>query len=301
MPEITPILPEGTITLNATTQTPSQLAAKLLATKPSAPAETSPKDPAPSETKTKPEDSHILKAKLLQEKLKQQLNAERKQLEEERKQLELAKANSRKWQEIADLVAQGNQIEAAKKLNLDYNQWTQQILADGQIPPAKIAEQTAGDIAKKEIQALRDEIAKQNETNSQKQYAEALATIASEVKYVVNKDDKFPLAKSSEAFDDIARYIESEYHRTGHVMPVEEALQRWEQEALTGLEELLKQDTIRTKVLKESTQPIQEEPKQAPVPQTLSQKVMAPIPSPKTLTAAERRQRAIDAFYNRLP
>lgn len=297
MAQITPILPEGTITVQAKTQPPS---AKLDSLQPPPSSETkesiSEVGQSPSERKAPEQDQKLLKARLIQEKIKQQLAAERKKLDAEKRELEMLRANSRKWQEAAELAQQGRYVEAAQKADISYDQLTQQILNGGNIPPARVAETTAEEIVAKRLEEFKKQQQQETEAAQQRQYQEALKSIEAEVKYVVDSSDKYPLAKNSESYQDIVKYIESEFHKTGRIVSVQEALDKWEAEALEGLEELLKQEKIRANVLKESPKPNQEQV----VPKTLSQRTMAPIPAPKALSPEERRQRAIDAFYGRI-
>lgn len=303
MPTVTPIMPEGTTVLQAKTQP----ASALLRTPQQAPAE--PKS-ATEETKQEmpgsekeEHDKKLLRARLIQEKIKQQLARERKQIEEEKRSLEIERANSRKWQEANDLAAQGRYTEAAEKAGITYDQLTQQILNGGQIPPKQIAEQTANETVRKEIEKLKAELAEGQKKGTETQMQEARRIMASEAKHLIDNSDKYPLAKQGEAYEDIVKTIESEFHRTGRILPVEEAVKRWEEDALQGFEELLKLDSVRQRVLKESpkpeTQPIGQSQREE-TPKTLTQRTMAPVPKPHNLTAEERRQRAIDAFYGRL-
>lgn len=248
------------------------------------------------EEKQKP-DERVLKARLVQERLRRELEVEKKKLAEERRELEIAKANSRKWQEAAELAQQGRYVEASEKAGITYDQLTSQIINGGQVLPAKAAETTAEAIAKKEIDAFKKQLEEQDKQKQQQQYENAMKLVESDIKHLVDSSDKYPLVKASGSYQDIAKEFESEFHRTGRLVPLEELLQRWEDEALAGFQELYKLDTVRNKLSpqEESPKPIEER-----VPQTLSQRVTAPVPGPKPMTDAERRQRAIDAFHGRL-
>jgi hypothetical protein len=293
MPTIESFVPESTIVLQANTQMPS---AKTQSTEPvaaEAPAEEKPKSEfVPEKFK---DDNLVLKARLYQEKIKRQLESEKRKIDVEKRELEIQKATSRRWQEAAELAQSGRYIEAAEKAGLTYDQLTQQILNGGQIPPQRIAEQTAQELVKKELEAFKAEQATQMAAAQERQYAEAKKAIQAEVKNLVESGDKYLLAKAAESYEDIVSYIESEFHRTGRIVPVEEAIQRWEAEVTEGLE-LLNQGRLRRDEPKESPKPTQERV----VPQTISQRAMAPIPTPKSMSDAERKQRAIDAFYGRL-
>lgn len=304
MPEIKPIMPEGAITIQARTQMPSAALKKawdeVKGNPPSpSPAENqTPTETTPQTTSEKPKpDEKVLRARLVQERLKRQIEAERKTLNEERRQLDLEKANSRKWQEAAELAQSGRYIEAAQKAGLSYDQLTQQIINGGQIPPQQIAQDTAAEIVKREMAAFREEQKTQSTLAQQQQYEQTIKQMTTDVKHLIDSSDKYPLAKQSESYQDIVKFIESEFHRTGRITPVEEALKRWEQDALEGLEELFKLENVRNSVLKESPA----KPKEELITTTLSQRATAPIPQPKSLTDAERKERAMKAFYGRLP
>ena len=306
MPTIEPIMPEGTITIQARTHRPSEMELKqaseiLRQARPNQSQGQEETDQSQSTPKTEPtpntgseKDEKLLRARLVQERLKQQLAADRKKIDEERRELEIEKANSRRWQEAAELARQGRYIEAAEKSGITYDQMTQQLLSGGQVPPAKVAEQTSNEVFEKRFQQYKEEQEKKSREAQQKHYAESIKQVESEIKYLVDSSEDFPLVKQSESYQDVVRLIESEYHRTGRILPVKEAVQRWETEALDGLEELLKLDKVRSKVLKESPRPTEDR-----VPNTLSQRTTAPIPSPKGMTDAERRQRAIDVINGR--
>lgn len=296
MPEITPIAQPGTITVQARTllsQSPEKQFQEAL--KPQEPEKKTTEAPGPEE-KQKP-DERLLKARLIQERLKREIDVEKKKLAEERRQLEAEKANSRKWIDAQKLAEEGRYIEAAEKSGITYDQLTQQIINGGQVPPARVAETTAQEIARKEIEAFKKQMEEQQKTQQQQQYENAIKQIEADVKHLVDSSDKFPLVKESQSYQDIVKYVESEFHRTGRMVSLEEAIQRWEDEALQGLEELFKLEKVRSKVHKEeSPRPTQER-----IPQTLNQRTAASIPAPKPMTDAERRQRAFDAFHGRLP
>ncbi len=296
MPQVTPMTPEPLITLNANTQMPS---AKLQQQQNQEnPATTTPtSSPPSSEEKTEdvPLEQKKLRALLQREK---QLVHARKKLEQEQKDLEVQRAQSRQWQEAAEL-AKDNKLEALAKLGITYDDLTQQILTGGNVPPAQIAKREAQQTVQEALEAYKKEQEENRQKNLQTQVAEGLKHVSNEIKYLVEANtEKYPLVKLDGAYEDIAKWIETEFHRTGRITPVEDAIERWENEALSGVEELLKIDKIRKRFTSQDTRPT--ESQRQGVSQTLSQRATAPIPSPKPLTDAERRQRAMDAFYGRL-
>lgn len=296
MPEIQPIIPESTITIQANTQTPSGRLRQGLERKVEPEVAEPPKADSPA-APTEPKDDRLLRARLIQEKLRRQLDAEKKQIADERRKLDIEKAGSRKWQEAAELAQSGRYIEAAEKAGLTYDQLTQQILNGGQVPPARIAEQTANDLVEKRLQDFEKRQEEKQKAVAQGQYTQTLGQIEADVKHLVDGSENFPLVKAAESYQDVVKYIESEFHRTGRFIRIEDAIKKVETDALEGLEELLKLEPVRSKVYKqEPTKPPKEQ-----VPNTLSQRNTAPTPRPPGLSDAERKQRAVDAFYGRLP
>lgn len=309
MPTITPIIPEGTITIQRSTQMPSQQIASQAAIQAlSTPAVTSSQSESSPQATTelssgkgapgseplgeqKPEDQKKLRALLYRER---QIFNERKKLEADRKSFEEQRAHYKNWIEAGEMSSQ-NKLEALAKTGITYEDLTQQILNNGQIPPAQIAELKAQEIVQRRLEEYEKKQKDAQEASIKSQHAQSLKQIESEIRYVVDKSDKYPLVKEAESYQDIVKEIEAEFHRTGRIIPVEEAIQRWESDALEGLRELAKLEKIRSNVFQEPPQPTQERI----IPNTLSQRATAPIPAPKSLTEAERRQRAIDVFYGR--
>lgn len=295
MPTITPVFQEGTMTIQHNTQMPSA----QLAQKQQVQTTQSPTSTPPSTTETAPEEAVSLDQKKLRALLnreKQIVNA-RKKLEQEQKELEMHKASSRQWMEAAEL-AKDNKLEALAKLGITYDDLTQQILSGGQVPPAQIARQEA----RNELEEYKKQQKLEAAENQKSQYAEGLKHVTNEIKYMVEAEaDKYPLVKLDGSYEDIAKWIESEFHRTGRITPVEDAIERWENDALSGLEELAKIEKVRNKFTpQDRQQPTSPKPTAHQVAQTLNQRATAPIPSPKPMSDAERRQRAIDAFYGRI-
>lgn len=318
MPEITPIVSEGTITVQAQTQMPSaqmrqaQEAPPAQSPQPQNPSQapqnpqTPPPPPPPEPPKSGSEagenkavkDEGVLKARLAHEKLKRQIEQERKRLDNDKRAIETERAQSRKWLEAEELAKQGKVLEAAQRAGISYEQMTQQILNNGQIPPAQLAQQTAAELVEKKFEEYQKRLEAQAKASQREQYTQSLKQIAAEVKYVVDSSDKYELAKAYGSYNDIVKLIEQTFHDTGRIIPVEAAIQKWEDDALEGLQALAKLEKVRSRVFQESPmhQPVQQEQ----VPNTLSQKAMAPVPAPRSQTDQERRQRAIDAFYGKL-
>ncbi len=291
MPEIIPVLPQGTMMIQQNTQTPS---AKLASQQP----QTLP--PPTTEAPTEAKEDKVEEADSSQKKLRallyreRQLFNQRKKLEGEMKAFEEMRSKYKNWIEAGEMSSQ-NKLEALAKTGITYDELTQQIINNGQVPPAQIAELKAQETVRREIEAFKREQAALSAQQQKAQYDQGIKQLESEVRFLVDKEDKYPLVKEAEAYQDIVKWIESEFHRTGRLIPVEDAIARWESEALEGLQELAKLEKIRDKFTPQET------PKPITPPQlnTLSQRATAPIPSPRPMTEAERRQKAIDAFYGR--
>lgn len=302
MPQITPMLPESTITRTVNTQMAS---AKLNQTPPppnpeaeslqsQAPTTPTSSEVSSKETEEVPLEQKKLRALLQREK---QLVHARKKLDQDQKELEIQRSNSRQWLEASEL-AKENKLEALAKLGITYDDLTQQILTGGQVPPAQIAQSKAEEIARREIEAFKKDQESKQQESLQRQITEGLKHVSNEIRYAVEANaEKYPLVKLDGSYEDIAKWIESEFHRTGRIVPVQDAIERWEDEALAGVEELFKIDKVRKRLTPQETRPTESRPS---VSQTLSQRATAPIPSPKPLSDVERRQRAMDAFYGRL-
>lgn len=295
MPTIEPIFPAGTITLNHNTQLPSVKQAQRLQEQTQTPSEPSTQTPQNlSERKEEPKDEeHEKKLRPLIEKEKK-LFFESKRIEKERRQLELEKAQTRQWLEAAEL-SKTNKLEALNKLGISYEDLTTQILNNGEIPPAQIARQTAEQIANERVEAYKKEQQEQSLAQQQKMHQEGMQRLEADVRDAAERSENFPLVKHEECYQDITKWIESEFHRTGKLISVEDALERWEQRILQRFEGFAQIDKVRSYFTSKDTP----RPTQAQIPHTLSQRATAPTPAPKPMTASERRQRAIDAFYGR--
>ena len=124
MPQVVPMVPESTITLQANTQMPSARVVQQQAPVTPAQQEAKTEVPAPAAPTTE-QDSLLLRHRLAQEKTKRQLELRAKELEKKERELEAKLANSRKYLEAEEFAQRGDQIQAAAKLGLDYNKWYQ--------------------------------------------------------------------------------------------------------------------------------------------------------------------------------
>lgn len=303
MPQIIPEVNPGTMTVTQNTQMPSkQIVTQLLQKKETNPPVSEANDQKESEEKKEPtEDEKRLRTLLAREK---QLFSFRKKLEEDQKSLELQRKEheeklntSKPWVEAAELSKQ-DKLQALAKLGITYDELTQQIINNGQVPPAQIAEKTAKDTVLQALEDFKKEQLKVQTESQTNQYNQALKQVENNFKYVVDRSDKYPLVKASENYQDMVKEYEAEFHRRGVFPPLEEILDKAEQEAVNGVKQLLEIPGIRERILGESPKPTQETITSRP--QTLSHRTIASTPSPKPMSEQERRQRAIDAFYGRI-
>lgn len=301
MPEITPLDPNLTIgVIQAKTQPASQILRNQAPVEGAPPPAEKQDDVVKEAVKAAVEEpqnsSHI--AGLIRK--ERQLLKRARELSEKERLINEVGSTYKPWQEAAEL-AKTNKLEALKRLGIGYDELTQQLLNDGNVPPSKQAEITAAEIVKREIEAFKKEQAEQRATETQRQYQQAMRQIHAEADHLINSTDKYPLVKEAEASQDVARFIEQEFHRTGRVLSVEEAADRWESNIADGLVALAKHEKVRAKLNELSEQPVPKLPE--PVQQkstTLTNRAVQGNSPAKALSESERRQRAIDAFHNRL-
>jgi hypothetical protein len=227
-----------------------------------------------------------------------------REIQEREKKLAERESSLKPWAEAAEIAAQ-NKLEALKKLGISYDELTQQVLNGGNLPPEVVAKQSAAEIAKQAVAEFRKEFEQQQLDAQQRNYQSSIAMINAEAQRIVDASDKFPLVKNAKAYQDITREFEQEYYRTGGLRSVEEVAQRVEQEAEEGLAELLGIDVAQIQaMLRKEIAP--ESPKQSvPTPEptqritTLTNRAAVNPPSGMAESEAERRKRAIEAFYGR--
>lgn len=247
--------------------------------------------------KTSPQDAMRIAAAIRKEK---QLREREKAIAEQQKSLEEREKSLDPWKKASEM-ARLNKLEALKLLGISYDDLTQQVLNNGEVPPTVQAQQTAEEIVNKKLAELERKQAERDAELQKQNYEQALKQIDFEVEHAASQSDKFPLVKGSEAFHDVTEYIESEFHRTGKILPVEVALAKVEQQILEGLQYLAKEERIKA-LLFPKEEPKTEQPQAAQPEQkitTLTHRATVAPPSHKPLTDAERRQRAIDAFYGK--
>ena len=246
---------------------------------------------------TSPQDAMRIAASIRREKA---VRKREKELEAERSQIQQERVEIQKWREANEL-AKTDKLSALRHLGITYEDVTNQILNDGKLPPEVVATQRATQSAKEIIDERIAEFEKKQadgfKNQQAEQYTQSIKQIDAEVKAIVDSGDKFSLVKESGAYHDVTEYIEKEFHRIGIILPIEVAIEKVEQEIVDGILSLAKIDKVKSQLL------LKEEPK-SEAPQTsqanqkittLTNKATATPPSaPKRLTAAERRQRAID-------
>lgn len=152
------------------------------------------------------------------------------------------------------------------------------------------------------IQAMEQKLAdterKQQEATTA-QYEQAKRQIANEAKMLVDSDPNFETIKEAGAAEAVVELILQRFNETGIVMDVSEAAQEVEEYLVNEGMKFAKISKIQQR-MKPTEQPPQTQGKapQSPV-KTLTQN-MTTGSSPKSMTAAERRARAIAAFQGKL-
>ena len=248
---------------------------------------------------TSPQDAMRIAAAIRKEKL---LRKKEKELGDQKRQLEERERSYEPWKKAAETATRGNKLEALKLLGISYDDLTQQVLNNGELPPQVQAQQSAEEIVNRKLAELEKRQGEREVELQKQNYEQSLKQIDFEVETLANTGDKFPLVKESGAYHDVTEYIESEFHRTGKIIPVEAALDMVEQQIAEGILHLAKIEKIKSQLLAE--------PKKEPLipaggaqPEqkitTLTHKATVVPPSSKPITDAERRQRAIDAFYGK--
>lgn len=232
-------------------------------------------------------------------KKERELYQRHKQLQVEEKRIREAQERVRDWEE-AKALASKNKLEAIKKLGISYDDLTQQVLNGGNVPPEVMVQAKAEEITTQKIAELEKRLEEQARQQQKLQYDNAIKSITMEARALIDASDKFPLVKEVGAYQDITERIESEFHRTGKIIPVEQVASAMEQEIREGLE-ILNQRINPPKVEEpkvESPGELLRTPPQK-VASTLTHKATVPLAANESMTPQQRRQRAIDAFYGR--
>lgn len=293
MPEISQIVPESmpTITPKTTTRTVT------FQVPPKSPKEEVSPPPQDPSTENKPVDKPDAARVAALIKKERELYQRQQKLSAREKEIEATQEKYKPWQEAATL-AQQDKLEAIKRLGISYDDLTNQVLNKGQVPPEVLAQIKAEEVAKTQIEALEKKLRTEAEETQRVNYQKAKTNLTNEAKSLVESSDKFPLVKSVGCYQDITEYIESEYHRTDRMLSVEQATIQMEKDIREGLELLNKVLTPQKEEPKVEEKPVSAEPQNQKVT-TLTHKTTAQPPAAKPLTAAEKRQRAIDVFYGR--
>lgn len=311
MPRIEPIEPGQTIgTVTPDTTAPSQKKIEALQQKiaestvetEQKPAQAKPTAETPAKeitADTSPQDAMRIAAAIRKEK---QLRKQAKALEDERRKFQEESRAFEPWKEAAEMAKQ-NKLKALEKLGITYDELTQIMLNNGELPPATVAQQSAEEVTRREIAKLRAELAAEQQKNQEANYEQARKQIAFEAESIASTTDRYPLVKESEAYHDVSEYIEEEFHRTGKIIPVEVALEKMELQIAEGILRLAKIEKIKSQLLpQESVQEQKIEPRVAQPNQkiqTITHKSTVPPPATRPTSESERIRRAIDAFNGR--
>ncbi len=306
MPQIIPMEQMGTITPNTTAV--SQIIAKTQA----APLpDTKPADPPQqvtqptAEDKAKQLDSSRFAALSRKERenlrISRELKAERQRIEQERVQYA-------PLSEAQKLASEGKGLEAIKKLGFDYDKLTQEALNQLSPTPEHIAQQTAEQVATKQLDAYKQEQAKLATEAQNKAYQDALRDLKRDAKRIVQSEpEKFAVVNSTNSADTAVEVMEEIFRLTGELIPLEEAISGVNEYYEEGILDVVSklpglQEKIKNNVLKLTQEPKSQAAIQ-PIQKSSQQTINKPVASTesRSLTSAQKRQNAMDIFYGRPP
>lgn len=220
---------------------------------------------------------------------------ERRRLQQEKEELKQYDP----WREAAQL-AQTDKLKALQKLGITYDELTNQYLGQQNWTPEQIAAHKAQEVAEQKYKEFEQRQLEQTRQVQQQQYNQAIQQITADVKTIAETSQNYPLVKTLGAYENVTKRIEDTFHQTGRIMSTEEALRAEEQEMEEVAYELAQVEKIRNRFL--STQNMPRQPQSAiQQTQTLTHKQTTATPRNRPLTAEEKRLRAIDIFYGRVP
>lgn len=237
---------------------------------------------AAADTATKPSPLEAFARKERQiRRMQEQLQRDRQAMEAKQKQYETDYVPKSRLKEDFWTVAQ--------EAGLDYNQLTEQVLAQPNDPATKALMAKMHAMEAKMRQA--DE-AKQSE--QQKQYDNAKKQLLTQAKMLVDGDPEFETIKTLELYEDVVSRIEAEYHETGIVRDVKEVAMELENELIEDAIKFSQLAKVQARLKPKTEEPLQA-PKAATKPTITITNRMESQPA-KRSSEQERIQRAIAAF-----
>lgn len=212
--------------------------------------------------------------------MQEQLQRDRQAMEAKQKQYETDYVPKSRLKEDFWTVAQ--------EAGLDYNQLTEQVLAQPNDPATKALMAKMHAMEAKMRQA--DE-AKQSE--QQKQYDNAKKQLLTQAKMLVDGDPEFETIKTLELYEDVVSRIEAEYHETGIVRDVKEVAMELENELIEDAIKFSQLAKVQARLKPKTEEPLQAKQTQKPTITITNRMESQPA---KRSSEQERIQRAIAAF-----
>lgn len=179
---------------------------------------------------------------------------------------------------------------------MDYDQLTQQLLAQPQDPATKAMLAKIKQLEQKQVDAERVQA-----ENTQAQYAQALKQISNDVKLLVDSDPEYESIKANgqAGIDAVTELIEQTFNKEGYLMDHAEAAKKIEDYLVDEGFKMaqLKKVQARLAPKVETPKPIEKTRTVTSTPTTLTHNMQSS--TPKGNDSKSRRERAIAAFLGK--
>lgn len=181
-----------------------------------------------------------------------------------------------------------NPMRVLEEEGITYDQLTESILNQNQINPDVAA-------LKQELQAMREEFAKQQQQRDQVSREQALRMIRKDVDSLVSQGEDFETVREAGYAPKVVELIERWYNETGDVLDTSEAARMVENELLEEATRFARLKKVQSRLTPATPpqQPAQQQTGSKPILKTLTSRTGASAP----LSA---RERAIAAFYGKI-
>ena len=228
----------------------------------------------------------------------------------------MARKEKAAWQQVKALKAEKEALAKAQEGRMTKDEFVATLRQD----PSKLglsAEELAQVYINQNtpvdptIQALRSELAairaeqeafkKSQEDNVASSYQQALKSIDSEARALIDKDDAYEVTRSQGAHAAVTKFIELTYHETGELMDTKEAAAAVEAELERQAVDLYnKSNKLKAKIRPPQEAPQQPATKQPNQMQTQTKTLTHGMSQASSNNNLSRRDRAIAAFQGRL-
>lgn len=197
---------------------------------------------------------------------------------------------------------QENAFDVLQENGQTYDKLTESLLAKGD-PVAQTIQELKREIA--ELKGAQESTLNKFSETEKAQYEQAKKQIRSDVVSAVDTGEEYEAIKADGSYDAVVDLIEETYNATGSVMSVEEACKEVEDYLVDHYFKFTNLKKIQAKLkppVAEGLEEVTPAQKQIPNPTQKHQTTLSNrmVPSAKTLTQEERRQRAILAFQGKL-